>query len=124
MCFGARRKQTAASAAVAATAARAAALSALLVALLLDVVHDEVVQVLVQAALAETRIDRGAGAVVGGAGVHHPGLPVDLATAWVHTLCPWYMGLWGGAGNRASLIRLVGMMSPLGVYDVNEFCIV
>ena len=123
-CSANKNKQTAASAAVAATAVRAAS-SALVVALLLDVVHDEVVQV-VQAALAETRIDRGAGTVVGGAGVHHPGLPVDLATAWVHTLCPWDMGFWGN--REQAIIDQAGGNDVTSwgfcfkrVHDVNEF---
>lgn len=55
--------------------------------LLADVVHDDVGQILYQAALTQARVHRRAAAEVTLAGVHHLRLPVPPPADRVHTLC-------------------------------------
>lgn len=87
-----RQREPISQAAVEARSASAAVTATAEGALLHDVFHDEVIQVL-QAALTQTRVDRGTGTVMERAGVHYPGLPVGVATPRVHALCPRDMGL-------------------------------
>lgn len=77
-------------------AAAAARVVVIALVLLVDVLHEDVEQIVYQAALTQTRVHCGATADVGMAGVHHLRFTVLRPADWVHTLCTTDMRLCDG----------------------------